>query len=333
VGQIARHSQRRLAYTEETKDVLQQQSAHAAFRKVWMTTDDTALGRGLGDQVMLSVITVTLDNAAGLRKTLESVVGFLDDPAVEVIVVDGGSADDTRKVVGSFRRERLTLVSERDDGVYDAMNKGARLSRGAYLMWLNSGDTIARDDALLNILAFLRAEPLWGVVGAMHLQGGVGHPFRIPNLPHVWWRHAFGLQPHCHQACLFSRRLYEVLGGYSGSYGLFGDFDFILRAGMVSPPAELPEVLVLYEGGGRSVEHADRIPLTLHQIRVDRMGLSGHLRRLDSGFSHLVRTRNRLSRWRHRHHVDVQFDEPATPSHVYQQRDELNEQCRNCGPP
>jgi putative colanic acid biosynthesis glycosyltransferase len=252
---------------------------------------------------MLSIITVTLNNADGLRKTLESVARFLDDPSVEVIVVDGNSADDTLKVVESFRRESLTFLSEPDDGVYDAMNKGARLSRGAYLMWLNSGDTLARDDALADIRAFLRAEPLWGVVGAMHLQGGAGHPFRIPNLPHVWWRHAFGLQPHCHQACLFSRRLYELLGGYSGSYGLFGDFDFILRAGMVSPPAELPEVLVLYEGGGRSVEHADNIPLTLHRIRVDRMALSGHLRRLDSGFARMVRTRNRLSRWRHRHHV------------------------------
>jgi glycosyltransferase involved in cell wall biosynthesis len=303
VGQFARRFQKRPAYIEETKDVLQQQSAPAAFRSIQMTRNDTGPGKALGDQVMLSIITVTLDNAEGLRKTLESVARFLDDPSVEVIVVDGNSADDTLKVVESFRRESLTFLSEPDDGVYDAMNKGARLSRGAYLMWLNSGDTLARDDALADIRAFLRAEPLWGVVGAMHLQGGAGDPFRIPNLPHVWWRHAFGLQPHCHQACLFSRRLYELLGGYSGSYGLFGDFDFILRAGMVSPPAELPEVLVLYEGGGRSVEHADNIPLTLHRIRVDRMALSGQLRRLDSGFARLVRTRNRLSRWRHRHHV------------------------------
>ena len=117
-----------------------------------MTTDDTGLGGALAHQVILSIITVTLNNADGLRKTLDSVAYFLDDPSVEVIVVDGNSVDDTLEVVESFRRERLTFLSEPDEGVYDAMNKGAQLSRGAYLMWLNSGDTLARDDALVTIL-------------------------------------------------------------------------------------------------------------------------------------------------------------------------------------
>ena len=251
---------------------------------------------------ILSIVSINLNNATGLARTLTSLFGPHTSDQVEVIVVDGGSWDDTAEVLHRFANPRLRVVSEPDRGVYDAMNKGTSLSTGDYIMWLNAGDTLVSNRSLTRLEEILDSAPTWAIVGARHMRGGAGRPFQIPNLPHVWWRHALGRQPHCHQACIFSRTLVDVLGGYSEAYGLFGDFDFIMRAGMVHPPLEVPEVLVEYEGGGISNNESESIPMTLHRSRTDRLGLTGAVRKLDAIYSWVMMVRYRVHKLRIRHH-------------------------------
>jgi glycosyltransferase involved in cell wall biosynthesis len=95
----------------------------------------------------ISVITINLNNALGLDRTIASVVSqsYTD---YEYIVVDGASTDESKDVIECNGNDINNWVSESDDGIYDAMNKGIRMSHGEYLLFLNSGDTLYSEDSL-----------------------------------------------------------------------------------------------------------------------------------------------------------------------------------------
>ena len=91
----------------------------------------------------LSIITINRNNAAGLEKTMQSVVSQTNKD-LEYIVVDGASTDESVEVIRRFAEQRaVRWVSERDNGIYNAMNKGIRMAQGEYIMILNSGDHLA----------------------------------------------------------------------------------------------------------------------------------------------------------------------------------------------
>lgn len=86
-----------------------------------------------------SIITVNYNNAEGLRKTIESVVNQTNKN-FEYIIIDGGSTDGSVDVIKEYAEKIDYWVSEADNGIYDAMNKGIAVSKGAYLNFMNSGD-------------------------------------------------------------------------------------------------------------------------------------------------------------------------------------------------
>lgn len=104
----------------------------------------------------LSLVTINRNNAAGLEKTLQSVVSqtFKD---FEYIVVDGASSDGSVEVIKKYKPQFLHLkwVSEPDSGIYNAMNKGIRMSSGDYIQILNSADCLAAPDVTERMLAAL----------------------------------------------------------------------------------------------------------------------------------------------------------------------------------
>ena len=113
----------------------------------------------------LSIITINYNNAEGLRKTLASVASQTYK-AIEHIIVDGASMDDSVKVIQEYvckvervNDERMTVVwsSEPDLGIYNAMNKGIRKATGDYIQILNSGDILAADDVTERMVTALNA--------------------------------------------------------------------------------------------------------------------------------------------------------------------------------
>lgn len=98
----------------------------------------------------LSIITVNLNNAAGLEKTAESIVNqtFTD---FEWIVIDGGSTDGSVNVIRKYEDRITYWVSEKDTGIYNAMNKGVKVAKGEYCLFLNSGDKLHSDDVLISV--------------------------------------------------------------------------------------------------------------------------------------------------------------------------------------
>lgn len=94
-----------------------------------------------------SVIVVTYNNADGLRRTLKS-IRQLDYAQKEVLVIDGGSKDDTLTIIAENQDIITTSVSEKDNGIYNAMNKGIKLVKGDYVVFMNAGDEFANKDVL-----------------------------------------------------------------------------------------------------------------------------------------------------------------------------------------
>lgn len=94
-----------------------------------------------------SIITITFNNAEGLSRTLQS-IRQLQYKNCELIIVDGGSTDATASVVAAEKDIVTHFVSEKDEGVYDAMNKGLRFVTGNYVVFMNAGDCFADADTL-----------------------------------------------------------------------------------------------------------------------------------------------------------------------------------------
>ena len=116
----------------------------------------------------LSIITINYNNAEGLRKTLASVEAQTYRH-IEHIIIDGGSTDGSVDVIREYEKQNSLLsgragvgltikwVSEPDNGIYNAMNKGIRMATGEYCQFLNSGDTLAAPDVTEKMMAEMDA--------------------------------------------------------------------------------------------------------------------------------------------------------------------------------
>ena len=113
-------------------------------------------------KLKLSIITINLNNATGLFKTIESVFQQTSTD-FELIVVDGGSTDGSIEVIHEFEHKRsnpskpefidcFSWTSEPDTGIYNAMNKGIRMAKGEYVQFLNSGDGLATKEVTMEMM-------------------------------------------------------------------------------------------------------------------------------------------------------------------------------------
>ena len=106
-----------------------------------------------------SIITVNYNNKDGLCKTIES-VERLKYTDYEYIIIDGGSTDGSVDVIKEHENSITLWVSEKDNGIYHAMNKGIRQAKGEYVNFMNSGDTYFDTDVLDNVEPFLKGNDI-----------------------------------------------------------------------------------------------------------------------------------------------------------------------------
>jgi glycosyltransferase len=175
---------------------------------------------------------------------------------VEHVIIDGGSTDGTLAVIRSCADPRAVIVSERDEGIYDALNKGLARARGEVVGVLHSDDVFAGPDVLACVaLAFAdpRIDAVYGDLDYVRrddphriVRKWRSGPFTPENL-HLGW-----MPPH---PALFLRRdVIDRLGGYDTSLRIAGDYDAILRyfSSDGFQASYVPKVLVRMRLGGES---------------------------------------------------------------------------------
>lgn len=176
-----------------------------------------------------SVITVCYNAEATIEDTIQSVISQTYHH-VEYIIVDGASKDRTMDIVNRYREHIAIIVSERDKGLYDAMNKGIGLATGDYLCFLNAGDSFHEDDTLQQMVHSIHTPQLPDVLyGETELVDHEGHFLRMRCLsaPEVltWKSFRQGMLV-CHQA-FFPRR--DLVMPYDLRYRFSADFDWCIK--------------------------------------------------------------------------------------------------------
>lgn len=234
---------------------------------------------------LVSVITITRDNRDGLSRSLLS-TRSQTFPDYEQIVIDGASTDGTAELLASPAASHARVVSEPDNGIADAFNKGVANARGTWLCFLNAGDTWSDPTAIERAARHFGEAAI--VTGHSITQGHISPPFPITSrepFPRRAWL--------SHQASFFHRGVFETCGPFDTRFRICMDYEMWLR---VLPRFEhtfIPEVFVDFEGGGVSSQQperwraelfeANRMHLrhaALHNLRIAvRMRLHDLLRR------------------------------------------------------
>lgn len=181
----------------------------------------------------LSIITTTFNSAATLVDTIKSVLGQ-DYQNIEYIIVDGGSTDGTLDIIKEYALRfdgRLKWISEKDKGIYDAMNKGIRMSTGDVVGILNSDDYYTSSDVLSTYVKAFKESDVEAVFGDIHFIRE-GEPNKVaryysskifrPSLLR------FGFMP-AHPSFYLRREVYQKAGFYSLDYKIGSDFEMMVR--------------------------------------------------------------------------------------------------------
>ncbi len=205
-----------------------------------------------------SIITITLNNFAGLEKTTKSIEkqAFTD---YAWLVIDGGSTDKTidflRARRSNTRQDKypFTFTSEKDSGIYDAMNKGMSLAKGRYLIFLNAGDELASTDILEKIAALTEKKPDF-------IYGDSLEPYKNKHIYKPAKNHkdiAWGMFTH-HQAMIYSRhKVRDYKMHYSLRYKISSDYDFTARFLQKSANISyIKQPICIFEQGGISQQNA-----------------------------------------------------------------------------
>lgn len=195
----------------------------------------------------LTIVTVVKDNIEGLKQTVASIEkqNYLN---VEHVVVDGSSTDGTKEWLEEYKpRYSVKFISELDDGIYDAMNKGIHLASGNYVQFLNGGDSLINEDVLQQVeLSWVEHNWDWAYGGIRYIDAD-RHPIREYNLrPFNRKRVSRGLGFVPHPATYASRELLIRLEGFDKKFGFSADQELAIRMSKNSKPYELAQVLVNY---------------------------------------------------------------------------------------
>jgi glycosyltransferase involved in cell wall biosynthesis len=205
----------------------------------------------------VSIITVCFNSAKTIRDTIESVLSQ-DYPNIEYIVIDGGSNDQTLEIVKEYADRIAVIVSETDNGIYDAMNKGIALASGDVVGMLNSDDIYmnahavselmktmqdAHSDSVFADLVIVDPENLNKVL--RYYDSSYFNPSKF----------RFGWMP-AHPTFFVKRALYDKVGPYSLDYQISADYEMLIRLLWVQKASyaylQKPVVRMRYGGASTS---------------------------------------------------------------------------------
>ena len=201
----------------------------------------------------ISIITITYNSAKTLQRALESVQSqtYKD---IEHIIVDGASDDGTMEIIRAYAtgHKNVRWVSEKDDGIYNALNKGIRMATGDVIGFLHSDDVLNSSDSIeqiANAFAHSKADVVYGDLqycrGEKIVRRWKSNAFNPCALKYGW------MPPH--PTVYVRREVYQQVGEYDEWFSIAADYDMMLRIFKTGYKTHyIPSVLVSMETGGAS---------------------------------------------------------------------------------
>ena len=201
----------------------------------------------MSEQLRVSVITPALNSAATIEACVQSVASQ-DFNNIEHIVVDGDSTDETCKLLKPYK---VDLISERDTGIYDAINKGLARASGEIIHILNSDDHYKHESVLSRMVAFMTDHQL--DVGHAQVEQ-VDSKAKLTRLigHDVTRKKLLRKCTVAHPAVFVRQTVYERFGKFSIGFQIAGDHEFFLRIWDQVKVGFLPEVMTVMRLGGVS---------------------------------------------------------------------------------
>lgn len=222
--------------------------------------------RGPIQRPVLSVVCVVLRDPTGLLRTLRSLP--MGHPRLEVVVVDGEatpSSSMTADVHAETDRLGATVVSGRDRGPYDAMNRGILASTADWLWFLNAGDERHPDLDLDRLLGELDACNSTWAVGSVDLVAGNSVTVNRAATAHEVLR---GLASQAHQGMFVHRRAIVATGLYDTRYKIAADYHLMCRLALADEPHQLGTTVATFYRGGISTTMRRRLFLEFFLVRL-----------------------------------------------------------------
>jgi len=173
---------------------------------------------------LVSIITVVYNGERYLEKTIQSVLNQTYDN-IEYIIIDGGSSDGTLDIITRYEHAIDYWVSEKDEGIYDAMNKGLQVARGDYIAILNADDYYEQNAVALSLACIEKNQADYSVANAkfVHADSLIRPIFPLKE------KHIYQEMPYPHVTAFISKKVYETVGLFDTHFKIAGDHDMALR--------------------------------------------------------------------------------------------------------
>jgi glycosyltransferase involved in cell wall biosynthesis len=172
---------------------------------------------------IISIVTACFNAEKSIKNCLLSIQSqsFED---YEHIVIDGNSKDSTLKIIAEHAAANCRVISEEDDGIADAMNKGIKAARGEFIIFIHADDLLLNTNSLQQVAQALDNQT--DIVCFDVIFGKTHRLLKANNLKFYW---NFKI-PGCHQGMLFRRSLFESVGMFKHEFKFAMDYELILRA-------------------------------------------------------------------------------------------------------
>ena len=207
----------------------------------------------------ISIVTITRNSCEFVKDTIKSVLGQ-GYGNVEYIVVDGGSTDGTVGIIKSYEAEITKWVSEPDEGISDAFNKGLSFTTGDYVLFLNSDDALANSEVLAKVAQIIIKNNfpilIYGDCDVLDRSSGKVLYRASIQLSHKGLKRGQMLP----QPSLFTHRSYfEKYGVFDNHFKIAMDYEWLLRGGLKEEIVHMPLLVTRVRGGGISTFDQARV--------------------------------------------------------------------------
>ena len=240
----------------------------------------------------ITYVTITWQAAKVLQRTLDSVL-CQDYPEITHLIIDGASTDGTIEMVNDYiarsnaanNGHKVLLMSESDNGIYDAMNKGLRSLDGDYVCFLNAGDFLPAPDIASRIVAMADNQAvLYGDTDIVDGEGRFLHHRRLAPPENLTWKSFRHGMLVCHQA-FYARTDFAIATPYNQKYRYSADVDWCIRIMKAAAKEKVPllnlhMVVVNYTQEGQTTLHHRESLIERYKV------MESHYGRVSTFFMH-----------------------------------------------